>query len=519
MTPRPWPERPWPAAIPRYATKRNLDRETLGPELVDISRKLGFEPMPWNVDMWNTQYEYTVVDDPLWGEVKRLWYREVRITVPRQSSKTTSALVRHVDRMVNGEARGWGASPVSLFTMQHASDARKKMVKVWMPLLRASPFYVESDRQNRGTPDSLIRQLILSNGKEGIEWANDGRMETFPPNAAGGHGDVVDLTDIDEAFAMVDDRAEDGVRPAMIARPSPQLVVESTAGTADSLYLLDKVEDGRALVDSGIDSHIMYLEYAADALAGDDIHNPEHWHRWMPALGYTQSLEVLMIEHDNYMRSSDPDKGEAGWSRAYCNLWTGRNIRLIPPKAWAKCLDPESAIGGDRPRLWLAADSSPGPSPSSSVSIAGYRADGSIHVEVLAHHAGKEWLAETIGKITRAQTTIEKLYIDPKGPIGSVLPDIRLAANTNIEIVDAEMMAALSTRFLDGVIGGTIRHRGQPPLDAAVDGAAKRQLLDSWAFARRPSSEDISPLVSCAEAHWGAILNPPSQGLIGMALG
>lgn len=515
MTPRPWPQRPWPDAVPRYATKRNFDRDTLGPELVDISRKLGYEPMPWNVEMWNTQYEYTVVDDPLWGEVKRLWYREARITVPRQSSKTTSALVRHVDRMVNGEARGWGGSPVSLFTMQHAAEARKKIVKVWMPVLRSSPFYIPSDRDNRGTPESAIRQFVLSNGKEGIEWANDGRMETFPPTGKGGHGDVVDLTDIDEAFAMVDDRAEDGVRPAMIARPSPQLCVESTAGTADSLYLLDKVEDGRALVDSGIDSHIMYLEYAADLLAGDDLHDPDHWHRWMPALGYTQSLDVLKIEHDNYMRSSDPDKGEAGWARAFGNLWTGRTIRLIPPKAWAKCLDPESAI--TERRLWLAADSSPGPSPSSSVSIAGYRADGSIHVEVLAHHAGKEWLAETIGKITRAQS-IEKLYVDPKGPINSVLPDIRLAANTNVEIIDAETMGALSGRFLDAVIGGKVFHRGQPPLDAAVEGAAKRTLLDSWAFARRPSSEDISPLVSCAEAHWGAILNP-QRGLISMAPG
>ena len=77
-------------------------------------------------------------------------------------------------------------------------------------------------------------------------------------------------------------------------------------------------------------------------------------------------------------------------------------------------------------------------------------------------------------------------------------------------------MAAASGRFLDAVMGRTVRHRGNVELDAAVDGAAKRTLLDSWAFARRPSSADITPLVSCVLAHWGCATNP-HQGLIRMA--
>lgn len=469
-------------------------------------RRLGYEPMPWNLANWDTMYEYELVDHPRWGQVKKLWYREARILTPRQSSKTTGTLAEQADRMVNGEARGWGDRPVAAFTMQHASDARDKMVKEWMPVVKRSAEW---------SPDLELptsTHFVLSNGKESIEWPGDGRQITFPPNASGAHGGVLDRVDIDEAFAHVDNRAEKGSRPAMITRPSPQIVIKSTAGTAESLYLRGKVDGGRERVASGVEGHVYYLEYAANPEAGDDIHDPAHWPRWMPALGYVQSLEDLIIEHDNMM--ADPD-GEDEWSRAFCNLWTGRVARIIPAGAWAKCLDPESAI--TERRLWIAADSSPGPSPMSSVSIAGYRADGSIHVEVLAHHPGKEWLAETIGKITRAQS-IEKLYIDPKGPINSVLPDIRLSANTNIEIIDAETMAALSTRFLDGVIGGTVRHRGQPPLDAAAAGAAKRTLLDSWAFARRPSSEDISPLVSCAAAHWGAVCNP-QRGLISMAPG
>ena len=42
-----------------------------------------------------------------------------------------------------------------------------------------------------------------------------------------------------------------------------------------------------------------------------------------------------------------------------------------------------------------------------------------------------------------------------------------------------------------------------PALDAAVAGAAKRSLGDSWAWARRGLSVDISPLVAVSLARWG----------------
>jgi hypothetical protein len=40
-------------------------------------------------------------------------------------------------------------------------------------------------------------------------------------------------------------------------------------------------------------------------------------------------------------------------------------------------------------------------------------------------------------------------------------------------------------------------------LDAAIAGAAKRPLGDSWAWARRGLSVDISPLVAVSLARWG----------------
>lgn len=501
--------------MPRFETPRNYERETLGPEVAEIARALSFEPMPWNLDNWDVMYEYTLVDDPRWGLVQRLWYREARITVPRQSSKTTSTLVRHVDRMVNGAARGWGTRPVAAFTMQHASDARLKMVEEWMPIVEGSPWSPDLELETSAS-------FVLSNGKEAIKWPGHGRMGTFPPNKSGAHGGVLDLVDIDEAFAFYDDRAEAGSRPAMITRPSPQIVVQSTMGTAESHYLNDKVKDGRERVESGLESHVYYLEYAADP-ERHDIHNPEHWPEFMPALGYTQTLEALEMEHDAYMGSDEPDKGEAGWARAFCNMRTEVLDRIIPADSWEACFDIDAMIerGG---RVWMAADASPSLTGNrwGAITISGYTPDGKIVTEVVEHAPGLGWMAKAIGALTRVRT-IESVRVDPKSPVRSVLDDIKNEANATVLTTDAEVMGAACTRYHEDIIGtkahpSTARHRGQAMLNAAVEGAAKRTLLDAWAFARRTSSSDICPLVSAVQSHWDAAINP-QRGIISMAVG
>jgi hypothetical protein len=49
----------------------------------------------------------------------------------------------------------------------------------------------------------------------------------------------------------------------------------------------------------------------------------------------------------------------------------------------------------------------------------------------------------------------------------------------------------------------SLRYLPRPALDAAVAGAAKRPLGDSWAWARQGLSVDISPLVAVSLARWG----------------
>jgi hypothetical protein len=65
----------------------------------------------------------------------------------------------------------------------------------------------------------------------------------------------------------------------------------------------------------------------------------------------------------------------------------------------------------------------------------------------------------------------------------------------------------------DAVVAGTVAHRGQAALDDAVAGAARRTLLDAWAWARRSSHADICPLVAATMALW-ALRTAPERAAV-----
>lgn len=441
-----------------------------------MSRRLGYEPMPWQVDMFDTLYE---LDDE-----GNLFYSKAVITVPRQSAKTTSTLIRVVHRLTRSEALGWGTRPVAAYTAQTAQDARAKMTEEWMPILEGSDMASE------------VKQYVLSNGKEQIKFHGGGRVRTFAPNATGAHGSTLDLVDIDEAFAYTDSRVETGAGPAMITRVSPQIVIQSTAGTLDSTYLREKVDNGRERVESGDSGGVYYLEYSAGP--DDDLDNPEHWHRWMPALGHTIRLEAIQREHDTLT--------EDEFARAYGNVWTGSLAQIIPAKSWAEAFALKTKRDG---RAWMAVDAAPGLSGqgrSASIAVASYRG-AEIHVDVIHHDLGLSWVADKLYELTRTHR-VEALYVDATGPIGSVLPDIKASSAANVVVTETQEMVNACARFHQAVIDRTARHHGQDVLNAAVAGAAKRTLGDGWAFKRASSTSDISPLVACTLAHWAACLNP-----------
>jgi hypothetical protein len=467
--------------------------------------------MPWQSELNAVAYELdeeaTELASSRAGKfAPRLWYRECRVTVPRQSGKTQEALGRHVHRQRQSPGYGWSQRPPTIYMAQTASDARDKLVNEWFPILEDSAFDGREEHNERALDGILVRQFLRANGLESVRWDSGGRIITKPPSRKGGHGvSAVGLVDLDEAFAHQDADAEQGLRPAMVTSICPQIWIVSTAGDASSSYLWAKVEDGRNRCESGEFGRVLYLEYSAPE--GADLADPAVRVACHPAVGYTIEPSTLDAEYDAMDLSE--------YARAYANVWTSTVSRIIPASAWAACRAPEGEIPAAND-LYLAVDASPGGTEGrrASIGVGGWNQYGVPQCEIVKTGEGLGWVAPAVAELTNKWRTVQRVYVNPTGPVRSILPDLKSQSYVRVEETDAADFAAACGRWHQDVLTTQFNHRGQPALDKAVEGVAKRQLLDSWAWARRQSTADISPVVVATLVHWACVNHPVRQARI-----
>jgi hypothetical protein len=82
-----------------------------------------------------------------------------------------------------------------------------------------------------------------------------------------------------------------------------------------------------------------------------------------------------------------------------------------------------------------------------------------------------------------------------------VIPRLENAGLT-VNVIGPKEQAQACGRFFDVVQQKGLRHLGTAELMTAIKGAATRPLGDAWAWSRKASSVDISPLVACTMALW-----------------
>lgn len=462
--------------LPRWGTPRNPERATLGPRVAEVARQLGTPLMPWQRYVVDVALEI----DP---ETGRLAYREVVLTVPRQSGKTTLLLSVMTHRAL-GFGPPHGLKQNILYAAQTRNDSRKKFEDEHVEALKAA---------------RALRKLFrvrMTNGNEAVLWKNGSRHGITSTTEKAGHGQTLDLGVLDEAFSQVDNRVEQALKPAMITRANAQFWVTSTAGTANSLYLLSKVEAGRARVEAGIDRGAAYFEWSADPEA--DLSDPELWPTFMPALGLTAPIEAVADEQ----RSMDA----AEFRRAFGNIADTEapdEWQVIKKAAWTPLADEDSQIDGP---LALAVDVPPDRSYT-AIATAGRTAPGRLHVEVIEHRRGTSWVVERVKELVEKWRPVA-VVIDAAGPAGTLIAALEKA---KIEILKptAREAGLACGEFFDAVDTADVVHLDQPMLNAALAGAEKRHLGDAWAWARKNVAVDISPLVAVTNAAWGLGAAPP----------
>jgi phage terminase large subunit-like protein len=285
---------------PRWATPRTR-RRTLGPDIAGIARDLRLSLLPWQRQALNVALERSG---------RKPAYRDVLVSVPRQSGKSSLALSLIVWRLLSGPDH------LVLYAAQNRVAARRKLLHTWWPRLAHSPL---ADRFT----------LFRGFGNESLTADTGSRLELLSATESAGHGETTSLVILDEAWVHPDATVEQSVRPTMVTVGDAQLWAMSTAGTARSVWWREKLEAGRAAAQMRVDSGMCLLEWAADP--GADPTSEATWWGCMPALGRLADVDTV--------RQDLSSMGVKEFRRAYCNLWPDEadtGWQVLPRELWAE---------------------------------------------------------------------------------------------------------------------------------------------------------------------------------------
>lgn len=332
-----------------------------------------------------------------------------------------------------------------------------------------------------------VQRIRTSHGEEGIELIGGARLRFVARSTGSGRGFSADCVILDEAYRLPAETVG-ALLPTLSSRANPQLIYASSAGHTDSEVL-------RSVRDRGVkgdDPGLCYLEWSADpSLDPEDV------------TGWSQANPALNIRIDaDHVRREFNAMPEAEFARERLGIWDEPlgSDSALSVEQWALCFDSTSKAADP---VAFAVDVSP--DGAASIAVAGAGRDGVAHVEVIEHRPGTQWVPNRLTELVRRWNP-STVVLDAGAPAGALLPELD-RQRIQVTKVAGREAAQAAVAFGAAVNEGGVRHIDQPDLNAAVQAAKRRMVGDLWAFGRRGSFVDISPLVACALALWGHAQN------------
>jgi hypothetical protein len=449
-----------------------------GREALQVAEQLGIK-----LDWWQAQTlrDAARVRGGKWAAF------EVGLVCPRQNGKNAVLEVRELAGIL-----AWGERMI--IHSAHLADTSKEAFRRIEDLMEANEWL-----------SAKVRHIWRTNGHEALEFTTGQRIRFRTRTKGGGRGFSADCVVFDEAM-ILSETSLAAILPVVSARPNPQVWYTGSAVDQqihDDGVVLARLRE-RGL--TGRDPSLVYLEWSAEpdgdeplmvaARNADLLESREAWAEANPALG----IRIAEEHVENELRSMDP--------RTFCverlgiGDWPatdGSSSSVIPIKRWMELVDAASRITGP---LAFAFDVSPDRS-TTAIAVAGVRDDGLIHVEVVDSRPGTRWVPDRIAELVAKHDPVAVLC-DAAGPAGSLIAAIEEQA-VEVTAVSATDHSRACGMLLDAVNEGQIRHLDTPNLRAAIRGAARRPLGDAWAWSRKSSSIDISPLVAVTLATFGSL--------------
>jgi hypothetical protein len=460
-----------------------------GQEAVELAEAAGLFLDPW---------EQLVLSESLGERADGKWAAfDIGLVVPRQNGKGAVLEARELAGLFLLDEQ-------LIIHSAHQFDTSLEHFRRLKTLIENTP---EFSRR--------VKNIKASHGEEGIELHGGQRIRFRTRTKGGGRGFSGDLVVFDEAMDFPES-AHGAILPTLSAK--------SVHGNPQVWYVGSAVDQWvhehgivfariRERGHRGDDESLAYFEWSAHAKNPEDVFeradDPELWAMANPALGIRISAEHI----DRERRSMDFRTFAV--ERLNVGDWpsTDGSVKVvINLETWANLLDAGSKMEDP---VCLTFDVTPDRSWA-SIGAAGRRADGLRHVELIDRHGGTSWVASRVAELANRHKP-SSVLCDGASPAASLIASIE-ALGVEVKTVSAKEYAQACGVFYDDCEDAGLRHTGDPAVAAALKGAKKRSLGDAWAWSRKSSAVDISPLVAVTLAGWGVSIGeaePEAVPLIG----
>jgi hypothetical protein len=465
-------ERPRMLHVPRYST-------SAGDEAVDLAASAGLFLDPWQ--KFVLRHSLGEREDGRWSAF------QVGLVVARQQGKGTVLEARELAGLVLfGEKQ-----------IVHTAHELKTSMKHFQRLVRL--FDGSDDLRSK------VKQVVNSNGKEGLRMANGAVLECLARTKNAGRGFTGDLVVLDEAYALTDEQMEASM-PTMLATDNAQVWYTSSPPLdADSGRILMQVRDRG---ESGDAQRMAWFDYglagSLEKLDGIDLDDQDNWYAALPALRSGR----VRAENVQVMRDLLTDKG---FAREILGIWPPKpsqaGFRVIGEQPWTDACDPASQIEG-RPAFGVYV---PPDRSYSAIAAAGARVGGGRHIEVtgkltggvhvIDHRPGARWIVDRLKQLEAHTPSV--VVVDDKA-----IAEECEAEGLVVHRSSAGDVVSGCQSFFDGIAGDDpagrdVKHLGQKAMTDAVAGAGTRKVGNSWAWERHEVTADIAPIAAASLALFG----------------
>jgi hypothetical protein len=458
---------------------------SLGARAVDLAGEAGLELDDWQA--WQLQEALGLRADGRWSAF------EVGLSVARQNGKGSILEARELAGLFLLDKDGTPLIGERLLT--HTAHEYKT----------AQEHFLRMAALVDGLPARYKRQIAQVRegyGTEAIELKDGRRLRFLARSGGSGRGFSGDLVVLDEAMILwlvsISALVPSMAARALITVGGPQLWYTGSPGLGD-----ERSEVFARLRDRGLASasRLFWAEWGAgeaDDHGGADVDPDDRaqWYRANPAL-HTGRMEEEFVEVEQPALGAD-------FPRERLGIWgAGVAASVIDPDKWRSMADADSKPGA---HVALAVDVPP-EGKRASISRAGARADGRVHVEVDTR-SGTTWAIERLAELAKKRGAV--VVLDGGSRAASLIPGL-VEAGVKPTVYGTRDYVRACSGFMDKVDEDGLRHAGQPELSLAVDAARRRKVGDAWAWQRRDASIDISPLVAATLAVHALNEEPPRK--------